>query len=138
MLLAVTNNLGHYHQPPIHPELNHPAQSSLASHGETGNHEWSRILWSMAKTGFVPFRRSNIDQLDEEKPPGFLNYNSGGLAQARRPGTSQANKTKKKKPNRKPIEDDDDDDEGHYVKRKQGSGGLPWLFNLMGPPGKKM
>lgn len=104
----------------------------------------------MAKTGLVPLPKKNVDTLpttsseeEDDTAEEPAQSNLGGLAQARRPGWndwSVGNITQRTKPNRnrKPVyRDPDDDDEIQYIKRKQhkqGSG-LPWFFNLVGPPG---
>lgn len=149
--------------------INFSHHSTLrADKSNAGNGEWSRILWSMAKTGLVPLKKSNIaaglmsssgDGDDDDSDNTLQSssgresislFNLGGVAEARRRpgGPTTANQTRKRKPNlknrkQKPIrivqeDDDDDPDEDHrhyYVKKKQSSAGLPWFFNLMGPPG---
>ena len=101
----------------------------------------------MAKTGLVPLRKKNIDNIAikvtddyDEKEPIPQQVNLGGIAQARRPDWpdwSVGNLTQRRnKPNRnrKPtFRDPVDDDEVLHVKKKQSSS--PWFLNLAGPPG---
>jgi Zn-finger nucleic acid-binding protein len=111
----------------------------------------------MGQTGLVALKKSSVTGLRINYPliehdDGKLerqdlnSFNSGGIAEARRPVWPAANnQTKRRKPNsknRKPsgIVRDEDDEEHHqqhyYHKKKQfGGSGLPWFFNLMGPPG---
>jgi hypothetical protein len=115
----------------------------------------------MGQTGLVALKKSSVAGLrinypliehddDSKLERQDLNsFNSGGIAEARRPvwpaATNQTKRRRKPNPkNRKPsgiVRDEDDEEDHHqqhyYHKKKQSSGsGLPWFFNLMGPPGK--
>lgn len=141
-----------------HPKFRNPFYHSGSTKSRSS--EWSRILWSLAKTGLVPLRRNNVEPLrttgldeDEEQDNDTIEYiekfennrtelNLGGIAQARRPNQKNSSvasgKKEKGKPsrNRKPTHrDQNDDDEVQIIKKKQ-SMGLPWFFNLAGQPGK--
>ena len=101
----------------------------------------------MAKTGLVPLRKKNIDNIAikvtddyDEKEPIPQQVNLGGIAQARRPDWpdwSVGNLTQRRnKPNRnrKPTFRDPVDENGvQHDKKKQSSS--PWFLNLAGPPG---
>lgn len=115
----------------------------------------------MGRTGLVALKKSSVAGLrinypligrddDKLERQDLNSFNLGGIAEARRPVWPAANnQTKRRKPNskknRKPsgiVRDEDDEEEDHhqhyYHKKKQSSGsGLPWFFNLMGPPGIK-
>ncbi len=136
---------------PLHPENYYRSRHS--GHNEPKESEWSRMLWSMAKTGFVPLRRKNIETLkklefenevdttnDGEKES--VQSNLGGVAQARRPnwtdlsvGNETEAETRKLNRIRKPTQRVPiDGEEVQHIKKKQ-STGIPWFLNLVGPPG---
>lgn len=129
-------NLGHYRRrTETRPDHNYP------SHSPRGN-EWSRILTSLAKTGFVALKKSKTSSYihyatnedESEVNEDDRSFNLGGMAEARRPNQVGKNQTRTRKPNRKPrpnLKKDEDED----VKKKP-NGGIPWMFNLIGPPGK--
>jgi hypothetical protein len=112
----------------------------------------------MGQTGLVALKKSSVtglrinypliehDDDDKLERQDLNSFNLGGIAEARRPIWPAANnQTRRRKPNsknRKPsgfVRDEDDEEDHHqhyYHKKKQSSGfGLPWFFNLMGPPG---
>lgn len=129
-------NLGH-HRRRTGPPADHRSPSRRV------DDEWWRILRSMAKTGLVSLEKSKIGSNvyyannDDTSETDGESFHFGGQAQPRRPNRFEKNPTKSKKHNRKPsqnVKKDEDDDE--YIKKRPATGlGLPWMFNLIGPPG---
>ena len=105
---------------------------------ESNKTEWSRILWSIAKTGFVSLPRKNLADFEMEDDDEQYTFNLGGVAEPRRPDLSRNNVTTKRKPQRqrKPTYSIGEGGSGQTIKKKQ-TAGLPWLFNLVGPPGNE-
>jgi hypothetical protein len=126
-----------------------PAGKPIIKNKKPDDSQWSKILWSMAKSRLVPLRRSDIDSQSYDYSSSMATsqqpFDAGGISEARRPasssssqessGESNANPHKRKPTNRRPAVSDQEDDEETNIKKKPGSGGLPWFLNLIGPPG---
>lgn len=156
-----------YQHPPIHrqrhfdPESFHRRQVPSRRHStpsagqpivknkkKTIDDQWSKILWSMAKSRLVPLRRSDMDSQNFDfsslvsPSSSFRSVAGAGMSEARRPASNSdssggSSGTQKKKPmtNRKPAASVQDENDEESNKKKPGSGGLPWFLNLVGPPG---
>lgn len=102
--------------------------------------DWSKILWSMAKTGLVPLKKNQNSlthlyrHTQEENLEQETSFNLGGVAEPRRPGLTRSNSTRRRKPNRnRPTSDGEPD-----INKKKQTGTLPWFLNLVGPPGNRL
>ena len=147
----------YFHPESFHHRLidEHPRHYSSPSAGQPvvrnkkkDDNQWSKILWSMAKSRLVPLRRSDIESqsFDYSSAVSSHDWSSpavfAGISEARRPassrestGESSATQQKRKPSNRKPAVSVQDEGDEEANKKRPGSGGLPWFLNLVGPPG---